>query len=136
MTNNKLSFTKNIIQISIKKGKKQLSEKTFRQSLINLSKSNNNLNLTDFFEETQINIQPLVKLQKKKYNYKPVFANDIYKQNQAARWLLNEIKKNNKKFNIALASELLAINNKTSNALANQLKLYDTALQAFNIKKN
>ncbi len=132
--NQNIDFLTSLLQLSIKKGKKSNSEKTFRDMLFHLVKNNRELNLNKFLIEVQNNIQPAIKLQKKKFNYKPVYATEWYKKNQASTWILNELKNNNKNFYKALASELLDITTNTSSSIKHRQTLYSTALQNTYIK--
>lgn len=123
-----------LLQLSIKKGKKSKSEKELRKMFIFLIKTNKQLDLISLFNNVQKNIQPAIKLQKRKHTYKPTYATDKHQLNKASAWLLKELKKGNNKFYKALAIELLETAANTSNSIKNRQALYQTATQNIFIK--
>lgn len=132
--NTHLNLITSLLQTSIKKGNKSKSEKAFRSMLFYLIKNNKDLDLINFFLSVQNNIQPAVKLQKKKFFYKPSYTTEWHKKNQAAAWILKELKKNKKSFSVGLAQELTNIVANTSPSIKHRQALYQTATQKIYIK--
>ena len=133
--NTHLKLINSLLQNSIKKGNKSKSEKAFRNMLFYLIKNSKDLNLINFFLDVQNNIQPAVKLQKKKFFYKPSYTTEWHKKNQASAWILKELKKNKNGFSKGLALELTNIVANTSPSIRHKQAFYQIATQNIKIKK-
>lgn len=130
----KLTIIYNLLNQSIKKGKKSVTEKNIRKSLYYLMQHNNDKSIFELIDYVTKNTEPLINFKKKKNFYKPTFINKKKKAFLACSWILNEVKnQSSNKFYKNLATEIININNNKSLSTKKRLEFHKEALDKLNI---
>ena len=126
-SNDKFIFIENLLQLCVKKGKKNLSENLLRNSFFYFSRNHRTMCLSAVILKAFLNLQPAVKLQKKGRRHKPIYLSKRVQAIQASSWILKEVVGNRNKFYRALMIELLAAYNKTSRSIKDRQLLHQSA---------